>query len=56
VAFQTKLEIALQQLRHMLATSVPPSTVALVDAAYGNDGKFRSGNAELDLPYGPAEK
>ncbi len=50
VAFQTKPEIALQQMRQMLAAGVPPA-MALADAAYGNDGKFRSGITELGLPY-----
>ena len=50
VAFQTKPEIALQQMREMLAAGVPPATV-LADAAYGNDGKFRRGITELGLPY-----
>ena len=50
VAFQTKPEIALQQMREMLAAGVPPAT-ALADPAYGNDGKFRRGITELGLPY-----
>ena len=39
VAFQTKPEIALQQMREMLAAGVPPAT-ALADPAYGNDGQI----------------
>jgi SRSO17 transposase len=50
VAFQTKPEIALQQMREMLAAGVPPAVV-LADPAYGNDGKFRRGITELGLPY-----
>jgi SRSO17 transposase len=50
VAFQTKPEIALRQMRQMLADGVPPAA-ALADPAYGNDSKFRSGITELGLPY-----
>jgi SRSO17 transposase len=50
VVFQTKPEIALRQMRAMLAAGVPPA-VALADPAYGNDGKFRSGITALGLPY-----
>ena len=50
VAFQTKPEIALQQIREMLVAGVPPAVV-LADPAYGNDGKFRRGITELGLPY-----
>src|SRR5208282_4966841 len=50
VAFQTKPEIALQQMRQARADGVPPG-VALADPAYGNDSKFRAGITELELPY-----
>ena len=50
VVFQTKPEIALRQMRAMLAAGVSPA-VALADPAYGNDGKFRAGITELGLPY-----
>jgi SRSO17 transposase len=50
VTFQTKPEIALQQMRQVRADGVPPA-VALADPAYGNDSKFRAGIAELGLPY-----
>jgi SRSO17 transposase len=50
VVFQTKPDIALQQMRQMLAAGVPRA-MALADAAYGNDGKFRAGITELGLPY-----
>jgi SRSO17 transposase len=53
VTFQTKPEIALQQMRQMLAAGVPAATV-LADPAYGNDGKFRRGITELGLPWIPA--
>src|SRR5271165_5889622 len=50
VRFQTKPEIALQQLRQALADDVPPA-VALMDPAYGNDSKLRAGISELGLTY-----
>jgi SRSO17 transposase len=50
VAFQTKPEIALQQMRQARADGVPPAVV-LADPAYGNDSKFRAGITELGLPY-----
>jgi SRSO17 transposase len=50
VIFQTKPEIALQQLRQALADGVPPA-VALADPAYGNNSGFRAGITELGLAY-----
>ena len=50
VRFQTKPEIALQQLRQAVADGVPPG-VALMDPAYGNDSKLRAGISELALAY-----
>ena len=50
VCFQTKPEIALQQLRQALADGVPPAPV-LMDPAYGNDSKLRAGISELGLTY-----
>lgn len=50
VVFQTKPEIALQQMLQMLASGVP-SAVALADPAYGNDGEFRVRITELGLFY-----
>ena len=50
VTFQTKPEIALQQMHQARADGVPPA-VALADPTYGNDGKFRAGIAKLGLPY-----
>jgi SRSO17 transposase len=50
VTFQTKPEIALQQLRQAVADGVP-SAVALMDPAYGNDSKLRAGISELGLSY-----
>jgi SRSO17 transposase len=51
VAFQTKPEIALDQLR-TLARSEVPRGVVLVDAGYGNDSDFRAGVRSLGLLYG----
>lgn len=50
ITFQTKPEIALQQLRQAVADGVPPG-VALMDSAYGNDSKLRAGISELGLSY-----
>ena len=50
ICFQTQPEIALQQLRQVLADGVPPAPV-LIDPAYGNDSKLRAGISELGLPY-----
>ena len=50
VCFQTKPEIALQQLREALADGVPPAPV-LIDPAYGNNSKLRAGISELGLTY-----
>ena len=50
IRFQTKPEIALQQIRTALDREIPVAPV-LADAAYGNDTGFRDGLRELDLPY-----
>jgi SRSO17 transposase len=50
VCFQTKPEIALQQLRQALAGGVPPAPV-LIDPAYGNDSKLPAGIGALGLTY-----
>lgn len=50
IEFQTKPEIALQQLRQALAQGVPPAVV-LADAGYGNDSQFRAQITQLGLPY-----
>src|SRR6185369_15696033 len=50
ISFQTKPEIALQQLRQALADGVPPAVV-LMDPAYGADSKLRAGISELGLAY-----
>jgi SRSO17 transposase len=51
ISFQTKPEIALQQLRQALADGVPPAVV-LMDPAYGADSKLRAGISDLGLAYG----
>jgi SRSO17 transposase len=50
VRFQTKLEIALDQLRWACEAGLPRG-VGLVDPAYGNDARFRMGMTELGLTY-----
>ena len=50
VAFQTKPEIALTQIRQAVEQEVPSAPV-LADSAYGNDTQFREGITELALPY-----
>ena len=46
IRFQTKPEIALQQMRTAVDREIPSAPV-LADAAYGNDTKFRAGISEL---------
>jgi SRSO17 transposase len=50
VTFQTKPEIALDQIRAACASGLPRGVV-LADAAYGNDTRFRTEISELDLSY-----
>jgi SRSO17 transposase len=50
VAFKTKPEIALDQIRAALAAGVAPG-VLLADAGYGVDGAFRSGVTAMGLTY-----
>ncbi len=50
IAFQTKPQIALEQIRKAVEEGVPVAPV-LADAAYGDDTKFREGISELKLPY-----
>jgi len=50
VKFQTKPEIALDQIRAARAAGVAPG-VLLADAGYGVDGVFRSGVTALGLTY-----
>jgi SRSO17 transposase len=51
VRFQTKPEIALQQLREALADGVSPALV-LMDPAYGNDSKLRVGISAPQSHFG----
>ncbi len=50
VAFQTKPQIALEQLGAALAAGIDAQFV-LADAGYGNDTDFRDGVTDLGLPY-----
>ena len=50
VLFETKLEIALGQIRQALADGISQGTV-LADPAYGNDTGFREAVAALQLHY-----
>jgi SRSO17 transposase len=50
VAFQTKPEIALGQIRQAVEQNVPVGVV-LADAAYGNGTQFRATVTEYGLPY-----
>jgi SRSO17 transposase len=50
IGFQTKPEIALQQIRTAVDRHIPTAPV-LSDAAYGNDTEFREGITELGLLY-----
>jgi SRSO17 transposase len=50
IQFQTKPEIALDQIRAAVAAEVPGGVV-LADAAYGSNTEFRDGITELGLPY-----
>ncbi len=50
ISFQTKPQIALEQIRKAARAGVPVAPV-LADAAYGDDTKFRQGLSELKLRY-----
>src|SRR3954451_13063234 len=50
VEFQTKPDIALDQIRAAVATNLDRGVV-LADAAYGINTEFRDGLTELDLQY-----
>jgi SRSO17 transposase len=50
VAFQTKPQIALDQIEQAIVDGVPPGVV-LADAGYGNDTAFRRGIDALGLTY-----
>src|SRR5687767_13606298 len=53
VTFQTKPEIALDQIRRMHTAGVAPGIV-LADKAYGRSAAFRQGIAALDMTYAVA--
>jgi SRSO17 transposase len=50
ISFQTKPEIALEQLRAACEAGLPRG-VALMDPAYGNDARLRTGVSALGLTY-----
>jgi SRSO17 transposase len=50
VMFQTKPQIALEQIQRARERGIPPGVV-LADAGYGNDGQFRAQLTEWQLPY-----
>jgi SRSO17 transposase len=50
IAFQTKPQIALAQIRQAVEEAVPPGAV-LADAAYGNEMQFRQTLTALGLSY-----
>jgi SRSO17 transposase len=50
LGFKTKPEIALEQLRWACAAGLPRGVV-LMDVAYGNDSRLRTGITELGLSY-----
>src|SRR3981189_1182639 len=50
IKFQTKPEIALEQIRWACEAGLPRG-VALMDTAYGNDSRLRAGMTELGVPY-----
>ena len=50
VVFQTKPQIAMDQVRSALAAQTPVGIV-LADAGYGADGQFRHGLTDLGLAY-----
>ena len=51
IAFQTKPQIALAQIKAALTADVPRGVVVM-DAGYGADGELRAGITELGLAYG----
>jgi SRSO17 transposase len=50
IEFQTKPQIALEQIRQAVEEAVPVGIV-IADAGYGADGRFRNGVSELGLEY-----
>jgi SRSO17 transposase len=55
IRFQTKPQIALEQIRESVEQQVPVGVV-LADSVYGCDQEFRSGVAKLNLQYAVAVK
>jgi SRSO17 transposase len=50
IAFKTKPEIALEQIRWACEAALPRG-VGLMDTAYGNDSRLRAGMTDLGVPY-----
>jgi SRSO17 transposase len=50
IAFQTKAEIALEQVQRAQQRGIPQGVV-LADAGYGNDTRFRTALTEMELTY-----
>jgi SRSO17 transposase len=50
IQFQTKPQIALDQIRRATEQEVPRGVI-VADAGYGNDSQFRTGVTDLDLQY-----
>ena len=50
IAFQTKGEIALEQIQRARQRGIPQGVV-LADAGYGNDTRFRTALTEIELTY-----
>jgi SRSO17 transposase len=50
IQFQTKPEIALDQIRRARERGIPPGVV-LADAGYGTDSGFRAELTKLEMPY-----
>ena len=50
IQFQTKPEIALQQIRQAVEQKIPAGVI-LADAGYGNGTSFRTALTELELSY-----
>jgi SRSO17 transposase len=50
IKFQTKPEIALEQIRRARERNLPEGIV-LADAGYGNDSGFRSGLTKMEMSY-----
>ena len=50
IRFQTKTEIALQQIQHARERGLPQGVI-LADAGYGNDSNFRAALTQMELTY-----